>query len=307
MVYQESLSISRRYTWNSCKRKYDYQYNKKLKTLPSDLPFEQWERFGRGNAIHSVMESAFLGEPLEKGIEKVLERFERDGLDDTQRAAIPQLTTSAMGVAKSVIDWLPISDWEVLKDKHGSPLIEAKLTAPLPGFPGGFLGYADLIAMHKPSGLRFILDYKTRASFEQNADAGMYDLQLASYQHCAKHMGIEVHGTALIEIKPDLPKRKPQYTRIDTGDFTGVRESEDGRIRFTPTFRSDILVDALWADLSKEAESIWKHSKDPRELFRNPSSYNCSSCKYRRPCFASANGEDAKYVLDTEYQVTIGD
>lgn len=307
MVYLDSLSISKRYTWNSCRQKFNYQYTKKLKTLPTDMPFEQWERFSRGNATHAILESAFLGEPLEKGNERVIERFERDGLDDVKRAAIPGISANAMGVAKAVIDWLPISDWEPLKDRHGNPLIEAKLTAPLPGFPGGFLGYADLIALHKPSGLKFILDYKTRDTFEQNADAGMYDLQLAAYQHCAKHMGIEVHGTALIEIKPELPKRKPRFTRIDTGDFTGVRESTDGRIRFTPTFRSDMLIDAHWAGLAKESESIWKHSKDPREIYRNPSSYNCSSCKYRRPCYASANGEDLNHVLDNGYQVTIGE
>jgi hypothetical protein len=302
-MYEESLSYSKRYAWNSCRQKFQYQYVRKLRSLPGDMPLEVWQNFSRGNLIHGILESFLRGQSAEVGIAKTIERFEKDGMSPAARLCLPDMKTSAKLVAQAVADWLPLSDWEPL-EHEGKPTIETKLQAPLPGWPGGFVGYADLIARHKPTGRCFIIDWKSRNRFDAE-DVGQYDLQLATYQHCAQHMGIQVHGTALIEIKPEPPKRGPRYQRNDTGSIDSVRESSDGRMRWTPTFRSQALVDTLWADFSREAKAIARDQRNPDEIWRNTSAFGCGGCKYRRVCLAEANQEDHEWLENQTFTVSI--
>jgi hypothetical protein len=303
-MYEETLSYSRRSTWNSCRKRYEYQYVKRLRTAPTDLPVEKWLQFSKGSAVHACLESVFKGEDMSVGLTRVTERFERDGLDQNKRDALSELLASSRQIAQSVADWLPASDWDPVIGPDGYKLIEAKLTAKLPGWPGGFVGYADLIATHRPTGLTLILDWKTRSKFDAE-NVGAYDLQLAAYQHCATELGIKVHGTALVEIKPDLPKRAPRFKRDDSKSFYSVRESEDGRIRFTPTLRSEELVKTLWTDFEREAVSIAKHHRDPAEIYRNTSAWNCGFCRFRFACYSEANNEDSQYELENRYTVDV--
>lgn len=302
-MYEEALSFSRRYTWLSCRQKYKFQYIDRLKTKPSDMPTEVWQNFCRGTLIHKGMEIAFRGEEWAKGLLEVYEREERGGMTDERREMLPDMSKSAKLVADAALDFLQWRDWEPLVDASGVQMIEYKLTAPLPGFPGGFLGYADLVARHKPTNTTWVIDYKSRSNFAAD-DSGKYDLQLAAYQQCLRKQGINVTGTALLEVKPEPPKRKPRYQREDTGSFLGVRQSVDGRIRWTPTFRPPELLDSLWANLEREAASIWKAQRDPAEIFVNTSAFNCGSCKYSRLCMAKLNGEDAEHVQNASFEVT---
>jgi hypothetical protein len=302
-MYEETLSFSRRFTWGACRKKYDFQYTQRLRTPPSDMPFKKWQQFTRGTLTHACLESAFRGESFAVGLDRAQQRLERDGLDPEKRRALPDMIAAASTVAQTVADWLPVSDWAPV-NYQGQPAIEAKLTTALPGWSGGFVGYADLIATHKPSGLTFIIDWKTREKFDSE-DVGHYDFQLAAYQHCATIAGIKIDGTALVEIKPDPPKRKPKFNRNDTKNFYSVRESSDGRIRFTPTLRSPELVATLWKDFEREALSIAKHSRNPDEIYRSTSSFNCTGCKYRQVCFAEALGADAEHVKAAQFVVDI--
>jgi PD-(D/E)XK nuclease superfamily len=300
--YQEALSFSRRYKWLQCRQSYYYSYVEKLKTKPTDMSTETWQNFCRGTLIHKAIECVFRGEPWAKGIQDVRAREERSGMTDERRKMLPEMEASAKIVADSVLEFLNWQDWEPLII-DGEPAIELKVTAPLPGFPGGFLGFIDLVARHKPTNTAWIVDWKSRGNFAQ-ADTGRFDLQLAAYQQCLRKRGIDVHGTALLEVKPEPPKRKPRYTRDDSGSFLTVRESENGAIRWTPTFRPPELLDSLWANLEREAASIWKAQNDPAEIYVNTSAFNCNSCKFQRLCMAKLNGEDSQFVQESSFEVT---
>lgn len=302
-MYAEALSFSRRYKWLQCRQAYHYSYVEKVKTKPGDLSLDTWQNFCRGTLIHKAIECVFRGQDWAQGIKEVHEREEKSGMTDERRKLMPEMEVSAKGVADSVLDFMQWKDWEPLIDAQGVHMIEYKLTAPLPGFPGGFLGYADLVAKHVPSGTTWIIDWKSRGAFAPQ-DTGRFDLQLAAYQQCLRKQGIQVHGTALLEVKPSLPKRKPRFEREDLGSFLTVRESKNGAIRWTPTFRSPELLDSLWANLEREAASIWKAQKDPKEIYVNTSAFNCGSCKFQRLCSAKLNGEDADFVMQTNFEVT---
>lgn len=305
MSYLPTLSHSRRYTWAACRKKYDFQYNKRLKVLPTDVRVDDWKRFSFGILVHGAMEAAFRGEPLESGIEKAVDRFESNNeLDDAKRAILPQMKFDALETAKRACDWLPVSNWRPLVHPGtGVSMVEAKLQTDLPGW-AGFLGYADLVAEHIPTGRKLVIDYKVRANFEAH-DADRFSTQFAYYQRALRDMGVEVHGSLLFEMKSGVAKRKPRFVRNDPGGIDCVRESPDGRFRTTPTYRSDAFVDNVWADFQKEAAEIARLHNDPSALYRNMNGFGCSGCKYQRVCLAEANEEHAEFIEESQYGISI--
>lgn len=299
-ILVNTLSYSKLYTYRSCRQKFYFQYIEKLATKPSDLNFNTWRNFARGSAIHKHLECSLRGEPWSKGISELWEREERSGMTEEARKEMSVIQASAKEVGDAASAWFNLGDWEPL-EIDGVKTIEYKITAPL-GSDAEFLGYIDLVAKHRPTGLVFIIDFKSRNTFASD-NSGIWDLQLAAYQHALLQKGIKVHGTALLEIKPEPPKRA-RYKREDSGSFLTVRLSECGSFRWTPTFRSEELLSTLWANLEREAASIWKAQRDPVEIFVNTSAFNCGSCKYSRLCMAKLNGEDAEHVQNASFEVT---
>lgn len=308
MAFLPSLSHSKRYTWNACRQKYAFQYIERLKVLPTDTRPEDWARFAMGILIHGAMESAFLGEPLDKGLSKAVERFYKNGeMEPAKEALLPKMLEDALSIAKDCCAWLPVTDFRPLPHPEtGLPMVEAKLTVPLKGWEGGFLGYADLVAEHIPTGTRLVLDYKTRAAFEQH-DMDRYNQQFALYQRVLRDMGMPVHGSLLVEIKSSVPKRKPKYVRNDQGGISGIRESADGRFKTTPTLRSNRFIDTVWEDFEREAVEIANSHERPEAIYRNMSGFGCGSCKFSRVCMARANGEDSDFIKESLYGVDLVD
>lgn len=165
---------------------------------------------------------------------------------------------------------------------------------PLAPFKYGWVGYADLVAKHKPTGRILVIDYKTRERFESDG-ADQFNGQFATYSHALQRMGVRCDGSLLFEIKPVPPKRAPRVVRDDVGGIDGVRVSADGRFRTTPTLRAAAFLASVWADTERKAQSIAKLK--PADIHRSMNSFSCGFCDFRQLCMAEANGEDVIDIL----------
>lgn len=297
------LSHSQSGTFAKCRKQYAYKYLQKLKPLARDLRLESWLRMCRGIIGHGGMEYAMLGLTIETGIKaKAAEMCAKDvptEFKDALMADVPEYTALVHDAAA----WLPISDWTPVQ-RSGIPMVEARLELPLPAPWTGMVGFADMVATHKPSGRVLVIDYKFRQRFEAE-DADIHNRQFAIYQHALNEdavlqaAGIECHGSLLFEIKSPPPKRVSKIVRDDVGSIDTVRVSADGRFRTTPTYRSKKFVAALWADSVKEAVAIGALTEET--AYRTTSAFTCNDCAYLRLCHAELNGADVSDVTIAEY------
>jgi hypothetical protein len=304
--HNRSLSHSQMGTFARCRQQYAYKYLKGLKPLARDMHLDSWERMNRGILIHAGMEYGFLGQPAQQGVEETAAGIKANNvLSDEQKfllfgeGASPNvgsMVADSIAVANEALAWLPASDWEPVI-YNGQPMVEARLELPLAPWKG-WVGYADLVARHKPTGRVLVIDYKTRERFEADG-ADTYNAQFAAYAYALQRMGVRCDGSLLFEIKPVPPKRSPRVVRDDVGGVDGVRISTDGRFRTTPTFRSPKFLEEVWRDIERTAQAI--ATLKPADIFRNMSSFNCATCSFVHLCMAEANGEDAQDVLEQHF------
>ncbi len=292
----ERLSNSRSYSFNKCRKLYDYRYRQGMQVKPRDMWLDSWTRMHRGVLIHAGFEAGFQQLDILSGVTAAADEEKAKGMSDEQLLLHPNLITESTQVAKDAMAWLPASDWEPVR-YNDEPMVEAELTAELPGWQS-FLGYADLVARHKPTGRVLLIDYKTRMRFEGD-DEDKWNAQFAAYSYCLGRMGVVVDGSLLFEIKPVLPKRPPRFERIDSGSLDGVRLSNDGRFRTTTTFRSQTFLRNYWEDFSRQAKVI-ANVKD-EEIYRNMSSFTCKDCSYERLCMGELSGHDTEFIEANRY------
>ncbi len=296
----EYLSFSRAYTFNKCKKAFQFKYLEKVQPRPETVWLDSWERMQRGTMIHACMEAGFLGKDLATYVKQsVYERGAKyGGFSDAQEEIMPGMFEDSIAVAQAALEWLGVDEWEPYVH-DGAPMVESRLELPLPGWKG-FLGFADLVARHRPTGSVFVVDYKTRASFERD-DVDRFNGQFALYQKALGEIGVPVVGSLLFEIKPTPPKRAPRLARVDSGSVSSVRLSEDGRFRLTPTLRSQEFIDNYWDDFKRQALAIAHMTAD--EAYRSMNSFNCASCEYERLCQGDLRGDDLTTILARHYTV----
>lgn len=294
---EEMLSVSRAYTFNKCRKQYDYKYVQKLKRAPRDMYFDSWFRMFRGNLIHSGMEAGLLQSSIEDMVRKrVVEERDR-GMSKKQEDVIQALAKESIKVAEDALRWLPVDEWEPVLF-NGAPMVEAELTAPLPGWKC-FLGKADLVARHKPTGSQMLLDYKTRERFEGDGD-DQFNTQFACYLHCLHEMGVQVDGTVIFEIKPTLPKRGPRTAVSPNTGISGPRISPDGRFRLGPTIRSREFIANFWEDFCRQAKVIAEMQDE--QVYRSMSAFVCKECPYQDVCTAELGGFDVDFIKSSRYR-----
>lgn len=288
-------------TFNKCRKQYEYKYVQKLKPQARDQRFESWIRMSIGICGHAGLEALMLGQDLQQGVLNKIEEMCFGDVPSDFKAALNEKAGMISQIAQDAADWLPLSDWEPLSHK-GESMVEAELRLPLEAPFTHWVGYADLVARHKPTGRVMVLDYKFRERFESE-DSDRFNRQFAMYQHALNEMGITCHGSMLFEIKSSLPKRAPKVSHDDHGDISSVRTSVDGRFRTTPTYRSAQYVAALWEDTVKEVSVIGALS--PTTVYRNMSAFGCKDCVYQRICQAELSGEDINDVTQSDYTLII--
>lgn len=291
-----SLSHSRAYTFNKCRKQYDYKYLKHIKPLAKNLYLDSWERMQRGILIHAGMESGFLGKAVYEGIKDHIESLQKEVLSDEQKEMLPGMAQDSIAVASAALEWLPVTDWEPMVH-NGKPMVEAELRFPIPGWED-YVGYADLVARHRPTGRVMVIDYKSRERFEA-AESDRYNKQFGLYQYVLDRIGVPCDGSLLVELKPTPPRRASRANGTDIGGIDSDRVSVDGRFRTIPTFRSREYLDNIWQDFVREAQ-VMAFVKE-EDIYRNLNAYTCRDCPYLRLCQAELNGEDSEYLLKTQF------
>lgn len=292
----EFLSNSRTYMYDRCRQAYAFKYVDKVKPAAKSMYFDSWLRMIRGVIIHAGVEAGFLGRDVQTAIRSLCAQEKAKGLTQEQLSALVVLYNECPTVVQNLLDWLPASDWEPIKYK-GRPMVEARLEWALPGWKG-FLGFADLVAKHKPTGRVMVLDWKTRETFEAD-DVDRFNMQFLLYSYVLNKMGVHVDGSLLVEAKPTPPKRAPRVNHDDVGGVDGVRISSDGRFRSIPTFRSRAYLEAGWNDYMVKAKVIASMRDD--EIYRNMGAFSCKSCEFQKLCQAQLGGHDVEHILNTSY------
>jgi len=292
----EWLSNSRLYMFNKCRHAYALKYADKVKPATRGMYLDSWLRMLRGVIIHAGIEAGFLGHSVEDAVRTAAAQERAKGLTEAQKFELTKMEGESPLVCHALLDWLPASDWEPMIYR-GRPMVEARLEWSLPGWKG-FLGFADLVARHKPTGRVCVLDWKTRETFEAN-DVDIFNQQFLLYSYVLNKMGVQVDGSLLVEAKPEPPKKKPKKIRVDVTGINEVRISADGRFRSIPTFRSPAYLAAGWAEFEKQALVI--ASLRGEEVYRNMSAFNCKSCEFKHLCQAELQGHDVEHVLNTGF------
>jgi RecB family exonuclease len=272
-----------------------------VKVAPRDMHPDSWERLTRGIMIHAGMEAGFIGQSIEQLIQDACAEQEQKGLSAEQKVRLSGLYNDSVQVARDALAWLPVGDWEPVRGADGAPMAEARLELPLDGWKS-WIGFADLVAVHKPSGGVYVVDYKTRGQFEQE-DADRFNTQFLLYSKALAEMGIHVDGSILFEIKPTPPRRARSVSGHDDGRITSVRTSADGRFRLTPTFRPKTLVDNYWDDFRRQAAEMARTTAQPVEQwsYRNMSSFGCKTCDFQTLCLGELHGHDVEHIANTTY------
>lgn len=291
-----SISNSRSYTFDKCPQQYDYKYRKNIKPLARNLHFDSWERLQRGILGHKGLEYGFLAQAVYDGVQSHVDMLQKEDISEEQKEALPVMAQDATAAASAALAWLPVADWEPVIHK-GKPMVEAELRIPIAGWEG-FLGYADLVARHKPTGRVLVIDYKFRERFGA-AGEDIYNTQFALYQYALAQIGVPVDGSLIFEIKPRPAVRASKIVREDIGGIDSERVSADGRFRTTPTYRSNEYLENIWRDFERKALVIANVTDSG--IYRNLNAFNCGFCPYQKLCQAELRGEDAAYVLKTQY------
>lgn len=292
-----TLSNSRAYVFNKCPFSYALKYVLKVYPLAKTVHIDSWERFSRGILIHGGLEAAFLGQDIAQGVRAALR--DENELSEDQKFLLPTLLSEAEQIAMDVAEWLPASDFEPVV-VGGSPAVELEIRADLPTWDGGYVGYVDLVARHKPSGRVFVIDWKSKAAFQQ--ESGLkWARQFRLYAHVLAKMGVKTDGALMVEIKSTTPKRAPRKIREDSGDFDSVRESVDGRFRASPEFFSAAHLENTWKSFVAESRVIGDVTLD--KCYQNEGPFTCGQCEYEPICAAKLRNYDVRDVLTEGYKV----
>lgn len=297
----ERLSYSRFSKYISCRRAYRYQYIEKLYPIGGTISVEKWMDRQRGTVVHAIMEALLLGRTAEQGAEAGFEecvrgKYGREDASLDKQQALRDYLPELLEIGKRTGEFMRVEEWEPLMLK-GKPIIEAEVSLPIQGWKD-FYGKIDFAAVHKPSGLRFVLDFKTTTRFDDVRKED-YRLQMILYSKMLRENGVEVAGSGIFQIKPELPKRAPRKLRIDEGAFDQVRESEDGKFRFLPSIYGETYQDNVWREFERAAIEMSKFTEASDLVNLNP--FQCDFCDLRKLCQAELRGEDADYIRDTCY------
>ncbi len=294
----ESLSYSRAYTFSKCTALYNFKYIEKIRILPRDMHVDSWQRMFRGTCIHKACEAAFLGQDSAAFVAKAVADERAKGLSADQLALLNEIESDSLSVAADFLEWLPLSEWEPVY-VQGKPLVEVELRMPIAGWPGGFVGYADLIGRHIPTGRIYAIDWKSKARFTSEGD-WEFSIQDSLYRKVLKEqLGIDCVGSVYCEIKPVPPKRAPRNLRVDAGGVSGVRDSSDGRFKFTPIARAAGYLDNVWKDFERQAVVMSRFSSE--DAYTNQSAFSCRGCEYLTLCQGRLGNHDVQGILDTGY------
>lgn len=315
-------------TFLKCRQLHNYVYRQNLRPKRgAGLP-----RMDLGTSVHKGFEYVFkqgmdvhaARTAIEKftygTLSKVRAELDADPMkapvDDVQLflAGYEEIVEKAPLIFERAAEALPISDWEPILVEH---TLEQEVA------PGIILtGTPDLVARRKSDGGLHLLDWKTRAAF-QDIGAERFNLQFLIYTWMLGKAGYAVQGSQIYEIISDVPKA-PKINKDGTVSKSKSRTTlslfdqaieETGSIveeyadlrkyvaslewqRLTPDFRDSGTIERTMRDVVIPAALEMAEERKP---LRVANRFACGTCDFNKLCFGELEGDDTAFIRSEGY------
>lgn len=231
-------------------------------------------------------------------------------------------------------------NWRVV-ELDGVPLIEYRAEYPMAfetsDNPLCFVGVIDLVAVNLNDGLTYVVDWKTRAKFQDdefsNSIGGEdFNTQVSLYQKMLSLLGVEVHGTVIYQIYNKLPEtpelNKPKkdgsqemsraniktdwltyqialyQAGLDPADYLDMRDKLAHVEFWRPVtlFRGEHELQRRWNEargwaIRIKMQGIWRLTPLKTE------NVMCLFCPFNKICLAEDRGYDVDALIETEYNI----
>lgn len=247
------LSYSQLATFLSCEYQWYTRYVTRIQ--PAVTP----RAMSVGDGVHRGIATTLLGKGYKAGLkewhEDITKLIPIDLLDTETAESFVTMYNDVELITLRLIEDIKERGWRVAVMPNGERAVELELSAPMEGCNDRFDGFAahiDCILNDPISNTNWIVDWKTRKSF-QGDDSESTNLQNAIYQYIAMKNGIEISGTVTYQVSSKPPK-SPSLNKNGTMSRTAI--STDWK-----TYKQALEDNGL--DPSDYTDMMAKLDKDP--------------------------------------------
>ncbi len=314
-------------TFLKCRQLYDYVYKQGIRPKRgASLP-----RMDMGTQVHLGFEKYFKGATVEQAkaeverssyalLQKVRAAIQLDPMsvpvDDPAKflSEYEEVVEQAPAIFERAALALPVSDWEPVLVEH---TLEQEIA------PGIVLtGTPDLAARYKQDGQLYLLDWKTRGTFQETG-AERYNLQFLIYTWMLRKAGYDVKGSYIYEIISEAPKT-PKTNKDGTVSRSKCRTTEEllrkaiadsdslpddytdliayakalEWQRLTYDFRDDATIERTMQEVVIPAA---QEMAAPHKALRCANRFSCGGCDYASLCYGELEGNDIGYLRSNNF------
>jgi hypothetical protein len=256
----------------------------------------------------------------------------RGQLSDETQQQLSDTVAKANIIAARALEEMNLPRWRIVRLRDGSPLVEQKITWPLPFTDVPFYGTADFVADDLDEGGRWVWDYKVRERFTSSEDE-QFDCQLPTYQYGLLKQNPPIHtvGSIKFQIRAELPSQPklnkdgtmsrqriattwdvyekalldaikaggkyenlhPKYYREEMQQKLDVKFFSAERIH-----RSTFLINQMWNEITVP---MAKRFLARKSFHRFMHTWGCNGCWARDFCMGELRGEDTRFLLSTSF------
>lgn len=259
------------------------------------------------------------------------------GLTQQQRDFDVAVDEAAAIAYRTVMHLDVPNNWRTEEDANGVPMIEYRIEKPMLWLPNEdvvtFVGYVDWVARDIHSNTIYIVDWKTRKTFQEDETNFLigedFNVQLSLYQYVLASQGIPVVGNIIYQISSRLPEI-PELTKtgavsrakiktdwetysnfvlamgLDVNDYLDVKANLD-RVEFwrpVTHYRSSTEVANRWREAQEWADDIISHETSGR-YSKKVETVMCRFCPFASICLAEDKGYDVDFVIEQRYNKRI--
>lgn len=313
-----TISQSKANTWNTCKARYGYKYDSKLRRRRVSRPLNF------GSAVHKVIEDEASGvKDLEASLKEWgSEQIEKNQYFVEEKQMFLETVDEAWTVMKEYHDFWPKNHLRYLKvnDKKA----EHHIDWDPPGEDFTITGFIDAYAKSQ-NGLKWLVEHKSGKMMMSEEDRWR-SIQSALYITVGRELGHpEVEGIVWDMVKSKMPA-KPQllkngtfslklidsvpsvvYKTIqsagqDPNDYpTLLATAEKTRSNWFQRIFQPVTENVrshLYGELVGTARDILENGHKEKRMTIGR---HCSWCDFEPLCRAKMTGDDVDYVIEREY------
>lgn len=287
-----------------------------------------------GSAVHAGMAAAlcsrvdgkldplYSGEQAAKGYvqESLAKIAEPEDLDIQEH---DDAEFKAPRIVARLLEAFPADKYQTVLFQ-GKPAVELELTNEGEGPPA--IAHLDWVMHEVDTGFNWIVDWKVRKTLQGESED--LDLQAMVYQRLARPVA-NIIGTMNVQVSAELPatpkvnkdgsmsraairtdwetyRRALVAARLDPDDYLDMKDKLEQVefLRPVKAARTPEFVDSVWDTV---VVPVWQRMMNQTFWQRHLSKFNCSRCPYIPPCLGQLRGEDADWIIETQYnkEVTV--